>query len=34
MYFQLQQMYACETVCVKVLVSKKWVQSEIRVQTL
>ena len=34
MYFQLQQMYSCETVWVKVLVSKKWVQSEIRVQTL
>ena len=27
-------MYSCETVLVKVLVSKGWVQSEITVQTL
>ena len=34
MYFQLQLMYSCENVCVKVLVSKAWLQSEIAVQTL
>ena len=34
MFLQLQEMYSCETVWVKVLVSKGWLQSEITVQTL
>ena len=34
MFLQLQEMYSCETLWVKVLVSKGWLQSEITVQTL
>ena len=32
--FSIAIMYSCETVWVKVLVSKGWLQSEITVQTL
>ena len=34
MFLQLQEIYSCETLWVKVLVSKGWLQSEITVQTL
>ena len=34
MFLQLQEMYSCETLWVKVLVSKGWLQSEMTVQTL
>ena len=34
MFFQLQYMCSCETILVKMLLSKGWVQSEITVQTL
>ena len=34
MFLQLQEMYSCETLWVKVLVSKGGLQSEITVQTL
>ena len=34
MFLQLQEMYSCETLWVKVLASKGWLQSEMTVQTL